>query len=63
QKTSSTQKIILNNIELKKESISGVSIDEEVSNMLKYQHAYEASAKVMNVIDGMIDIIVNKLIS
>jgi len=63
QKTSSTQKIILNNIELKKESISGVSIDEEVANMLKYQHAYEASAKVMNVIDGMIDIIVNKLIS
>jgi len=62
QKTGSTQKIILNNIELKKESISGVSIDEEVSNMLKYQHAYNASAKVMNVIDGMIDTIINKLI-
>ena len=62
QKTGSTQKIILNNIELKKESISGVSIDEEVANMLKYQHAYDASAKVMNVIDGMIDTIINKLI-
>ena len=30
-----------------REKIAGVSIDEETANMLRYQHAYEASARVM----------------
>lgn len=36
-----------------KERISGVSIDEETANMVKYQHAYEASARVIKVSDEM----------
>ncbi len=48
-------------IQNNKESISGVSMDEEMSNMMKYQHAYNASAKVINVIDSMIDTIVSRM--
>ncbi|MHB1614740.1 MAG: flagellar hook-associated protein FlgK [Actinomycetes bacterium] len=33
-------------------SVSGVSIDQEMVNMLRYQHAYEAAAKVMTTIDS-----------
>ncbi len=36
-----------------KERMSGVSIDEETANMVRYQHAYEASAKVMKTADEM----------
>lgn len=36
-----------------KERISGVSIDEEAANMVRYQHAYEAAAKVMKTADDM----------
>jgi flagellar hook-associated protein 1 FlgK len=36
-----------------KERISGVSIDEETANMVRFQHAYEASAKVMQTADEM----------
>src|SRR5690606_36823173 len=36
-----------------KERISGVSIDEETANMVKYQHAYEASARVIRAADEM----------
>ncbi len=36
-----------------KERISGVSLDEETANMVKYQHAYEASAKVIRASDEM----------
>jgi flagellar hook-associated protein 1 FlgK len=36
-----------------KERISGVSIDEETANMVKYQQAYEASARVIRVADEM----------
>ena len=36
-----------------KERMSGVSIDEEATNMVKYQHAYEASAKMIKTADEM----------
>lgn len=36
-----------------KERISGVSLDEETANMIKYQHAYDASAKVIKTSDEM----------
>jgi flagellar hook-associated protein 1 FlgK len=36
-------------------------MDEELSNMMKYKFAYDASSKVLNVIDSMIDKIVNSM--
>jgi flagellar hook-associated protein 1 FlgK len=42
-----------------RERVSGVSIDEETANMVKYQHAYEASAKVIKTADEMFDTILN----
>ncbi len=36
-----------------KERVSGVSIDEETANMVRYQHAYDASARVMRAADEM----------
>lgn len=38
-----------------KERISGVSLDEETTNMVKFQHAYDASAKMMRTADEMFD--------
>ena len=40
-------------------SISGASVDEEMSNMIRFQHAYNAAARVLNTIDSMIDRIIN----
>jgi len=42
-----------------RERISGVSIDEEAANMIKFQHAYEASAKIMRAADEMFKTIIN----
>jgi flagellar hook-associated protein 1 FlgK len=36
-----------------KERVSGVSLDEEAANMIKFQHAYEASAKVISASEEM----------
>lgn len=44
---------ILTQLQGLKERTSGVSIDEETANMVRYQHAYEASAKVMQTADEM----------
>lgn len=42
-----------------KERISGVSIDEEAANMVKFQHVYEAAAKVMQTADEMFKTVIN----
>jgi len=42
-------------------AVSGVSLDEEMTNMIRFQHAYSASARVINIMDEMLDLIVNRL--
>jgi len=53
------QEILLQQVDFKRSAISGVSLDEEMKNMMIYQHAYNASARMVNTIDSMIDRIVN----
>lgn len=40
-------------------TLSGVSLDEELSYMITFQHAYNAAVKVINVIDGMLENVIN----
>lgn len=44
-----------------KERISGVSIDEETANMVKYQHAYDASARMLKTADEMFDSVIGMM--
>ncbi|HKB91219.1 MAG TPA: flagellar hook-associated protein FlgK [Opitutaceae bacterium] len=44
-----------------RDSVSGVSLDEEMANMLKYQRSFEASSRVFNMTDQLLDTVVNKL--
>lgn len=44
---------ILTQYTQRKESVSGVSLDEEMSDLLKYQHAYQAAAKLIAICDEM----------
>jgi flagellar hook-associated protein 1 FlgK len=44
-----------------KERISGVSIDEETANMVKYQHAYDASARMIKTADEMFDSVIGMM--
>lgn len=49
-------------IESHRQSVSGVSLDEETTNMIKYQKAYEAAARVITVFDEMLDTLINRMI-
>lgn len=55
------QKTLVDQIDYRRQAISSVSMDEEMSNLIKYEHSYNAAARIVNVMDEMIDIIVNKV--
>lgn len=40
-------------------SVSGVDLDEETANLVLYQHAYQASARVISTINDMLDTLIN----
>jgi|GEM_PF-302806 len=42
-----------------RQAISSVSIDEEASNLIKFQHAYSASSRVITTVDEMLDKLIN----
>ncbi|MDE6351226.1 MAG: flagellar hook-associated protein FlgK [Treponemataceae bacterium] len=56
-----SQNKIMNDLRDLRDSISGVNIDEELADIIKFQHGYNAAAKVITVIDGMLDTIINRL--
>jgi len=51
--------LILQQLEDQRSSISGVSLDEEAANMVRYQTAYQAAARVVTTINQMLDDVVN----
>lgn len=51
------------NLEISRMSVSGVSLDEEMGNLITFQHAYNASAKVISTVDKLLDVIINGLMS
>lgn len=55
------QELLVSHLENRKEAASGVSLDEEMSNMVRYQHAYNAAARIITAIDEMISIVVEKM--
>jgi flagellar hook-associated protein 1 len=42
-------------------AVSGVSIDEETTNLIRYQHAYAASARVISVVDELTQTLLNMM--
>lgn len=56
---SAAKSSILESIQDDREAISGVSIDEETVNTIVYQKAYQAAARLMTVLDEMLDTLIN----
>lgn len=56
-----SQTAIMNDLRDLRDSISGVNIDEELADIIKFQHGYNAAARYVTVIDEMLDTIINRL--
>ncbi|MFO8042558.1 MAG: flagellar hook-associated protein FlgK [Alkalispirochaeta sp.] len=57
----STSERILKDLSDMRQSISGVNIDEELAEMIKFQHGYQAAARFISNIDQMLDTIINRM--
>ncbi|WP_366292968.1 flagellar hook-associated protein FlgK [Paenibacillus sp. AN1007] len=58
RQTSNTE-FLVQQVDTRRQSVSGVSLDEEMGNMIKFQHAYSASARFMTTYDQLLDKLIN----
>ncbi len=59
KRQASNQEILVDQVDERRQSVSGVSLDEEMSNMIKFQHAYNAAARMVTTIDQILDKVIN----
>ncbi|MTI65741.1 MAG: flagellar hook-associated protein FlgK [Firmicutes bacterium] len=60
KRMTTNQETLLGQLENRKESISGVSIDEEVANLIQFQRSYEANSRVISTLAQMLDTLINR---
>jgi flagellar hook-associated protein 1 FlgK len=61
QQQLTNQTAVLNSLTQTRTSTSGVSTDEEMTNLIQYQHAYEANAKIISTVDELLGVVINNL--
>ena len=54
-------KLIAAQFEAQRQSLSGVSLDEELTLLMQYQYAYQAAAQALKVFDDLLDTLINRL--
>lgn len=52
---------VVSQVDALRDQVSGVSLDEEAANLLKFQRAYEANARFFSVIDRTLDLLMTHL--
>ncbi len=57
--TATAARTLATQTDTRRESVKGVSIDEEMVNLMKYQQSYQAAARLINVIDEMSQTLIN----
>lgn len=58
---STNQMVLVEQVDLRRQSVSGVSLDEEMANMIKFQHSYNAAARAMTTFDELLDKVINQM--
>jgi flagellar hook-associated protein 1 FlgK len=51
------QQALANDLKARQESVSGVNLDEEMTNLIKFQHAYTAAAKLITTAESMMQVL------
>jgi flagellar hook-associated protein 1 len=54
------QDALTRNLSMARQSVAGINVDEEMLNLQKGQHAYQAAARVITTVDEMLDTLINR---
>ncbi|MCK5679490.1 flagellar hook-associated protein FlgK [bacterium] len=57
QSRQSQSRLVLDQLNVREESVSGVSIDEEMVNLIKFQQSYQATARMISTIDELMQVL------
>ncbi|MCK4689706.1 MAG: flagellar hook-associated protein FlgK, partial [Candidatus Marinimicrobia bacterium] len=58
---SRSAEMIVQNLQNQRDSVSGVSLDEEITNLIKHEQAYQAAARMVSTVDEMMRTVLNML--
>ncbi len=53
--------LLVHQLDVQKQSVQGVSLDEEMANMVKFQHAYDAAARIITTMDQALNTVINNM--
>jgi flagellar hook-associated protein FlgK len=59
QEMSNNQQLVVDQLATRVSAVSGVSLDEEATDMIRFQHAYQAAARVITTMDEMLNTLIN----
>jgi flagellar hook-associated protein 1 FlgK len=59
ERLTSNSQVLRDAVDERRQSVSAVSLDEEMTNMIQFQHAYNASARMITMQDEILDRIIN----
>jgi len=54
------EEAVMTQLTNRRESVSGVSLDEEVTNLMKFQRGFEANSRVISTLSEMLDTLINR---
>ncbi|MDP8238188.1 MAG: flagellar hook-associated protein FlgK [Candidatus Hatepunaea meridiana] len=54
-----SQEMVVQSLQNQRDSVSGVSLDEELANLIEYEQAYQAAARMITSVDEMVQTILN----
>jgi len=60
QRLEDNARVLTQAIEDRRQSTSGVSMDEEMTNLIRFQRGYQAAARTMSTIDELLDVLINR---
>ncbi len=58
---SENYQLMLQQVYNARESVEGVSLDEEMANMIKFQHAYDAAARIITTMDEALEVVISRM--
>jgi flagellar hook-associated protein 1 FlgK len=60
QRQQANAQALVDTVDSRRQSVSGVSLDEEMTNLIQFQRGYQASSRAMSTIDEMLDVLINR---